>query len=67
MPKTYTLFCCHLCCFTTYIDIPSSAFTDPDDAHHSEDEGSDDSDDGLPPLERNLNHITLEESDDESE
>nr|GEW87775.1 ribosome biogenesis protein TSR3 homolog [Tanacetum cinerariifolium] len=36
------------------------------DAHHSEDEGSDDSDDGLPPLERNLNHITLEESDDES-
>ncbi|PWA74456.1 RNase L inhibitor protein-related protein [Artemisia annua] len=40
---------------------------EPDDAHHSEDEGSDDSDDGLPPLERNLNHITLEGSDDESE
>ena len=35
---------------------------------HSEDkEGSDDSDDGLPPLERNLNHITLDESDIESE
>ncbi|KAI7732469.1 hypothetical protein M8C21_012525 [Ambrosia artemisiifolia] len=38
------------------------------EARHSEDEGSDDdSDDGLPPLERNLNHITLEESDTESE
>nr|XP_043631914.1 18S rRNA aminocarboxypropyltransferase [Erigeron canadensis] len=39
-----------------------------DKVHHSEDEGSeDDSDDGLPPLERNLNHMTLEESDPESE
>ncbi|GKV25318.1 hypothetical protein SLEP1_g34774 [Rubroshorea leprosula] len=34
----------------------------------SEDEGSaNDSDDGLPPLERNMNHLNLQESDDESE
>lgn len=39
-----------------------------EDACHSEDEGSDDdSEDGLPPLERNLNHMALEESDTESE
>ena len=32
------------------------------------DEGSDDSEDGLPPLEKNLNHLTLQqESDEESE
>ncbi|KAJ9541121.1 hypothetical protein OSB04_027627 [Centaurea solstitialis] len=38
------------------------------DTCHSEDEGgSDDSEDGLPSLERNLNHITLDESDTESE
>ncbi|XP_057501886.1 uncharacterized protein LOC130785732 [Actinidia eriantha] len=37
-------------------------------ASQSEDEGScDDSEDGLPPLEKNLNHLNLEESDDESE
>ncbi|MFS8009546.1 putative 16S/18S rRNA aminocarboxypropyltransferase Tsr3 [Helianthus anomalus] len=35
------------------------------EACHSEDEEA--SDDGLPPLERNLNHMTLEESDTESE
>ncbi|XP_022774929.1 ribosome biogenesis protein TSR3 homolog [Durio zibethinus] len=34
----------------------------------SEDEGSsNDSEDGLPPLERNMNHLNLQESDDESE
>ncbi|GLU20417.1 hypothetical protein SLE2022_366200 [Rubroshorea leprosula] len=34
----------------------------------SEDKGSsNDSDDGLPPLERNMNHLNLQESDDESE
>lgn len=34
----------------------------------SEDEGSsNDSEDGLPPLERNMNHLSLQESDDESE
>ncbi|XP_071706559.1 uncharacterized protein [Rutidosis leptorrhynchoides] len=38
-----------------------------DNADDSVDERSDDSDDGLPPLERNLNHITLEGSDTESE
>ncbi|XP_022136904.1 ribosome biogenesis protein TSR3 homolog [Momordica charantia] len=33
-----------------------------------DDEGSDDSDDGLPPLEKNLNHLILQEdSDEESE
>lgn len=32
------------------------------------DEDSDDSEDGLPPLEKNLNHLTLQqESDEESE
>lgn len=38
-----------------------------DEACDSEDEGSDDSEDGLPPLERNINHISLDESDTESE
>ncbi|XP_022984902.1 ribosome biogenesis protein TSR3 homolog isoform X2 [Cucurbita maxima] len=33
-----------------------------------DDEGSDDSEDGLPPLEKNLNHLTLQQdSDEESE
>ncbi|GKF34156.1 hypothetical protein Tco_0107356, partial [Tanacetum coccineum] len=32
------------------------------DADHSKDERSADSDDGLPLLERNFNHISLEES-----
>lgn len=45
----------------------SFAFTEAEKECQSEDEGSDDSEDGLPPLERNLNHITLEESDTESE
>ncbi|GJR70258.1 hypothetical protein Tco_0016323 [Tanacetum coccineum] len=40
---------------------------EPNDAHHSKDKGSADSDDGLPPLERNFNRISLEENDDESE
>ena len=32
----------------------------------NDDEGScDDSEDGLPPLEKNLNHVNLEESDSE--
>ena len=39
-----------------------------EEASQSEDEGScDDSEDGLPPLEKNFNHLNLEESDDESE
>uniref|UniRef100_A0A5B7C7Q4 18S rRNA aminocarboxypropyltransferase n=1 Tax=Davidia involucrata TaxID=16924 RepID=A0A5B7C7Q4_DAVIN len=39
-----------------------------DKASHSEDDGSCyDSEDGLPPLEKNLNHLNLEESEDESE
>ncbi|KAJ0703865.1 putative 16S/18S rRNA aminocarboxypropyltransferase Tsr3 [Helianthus annuus] len=39
------------------------------EACHNEDgeASDDDSDDGLPPLERNLNHMTLEESDTESQ
>ncbi|GJQ96446.1 hypothetical protein Tco_0007585 [Tanacetum coccineum] len=36
---------------------------EPNDAHHSKDKGSADSDDGLPPLERNFNRISLEEND----
>ncbi|EOX92209.1 RNase L inhibitor protein-related isoform 1 [Theobroma cacao] len=40
----------------------------PDAEDVSEDEGSsNDSEDGLPPLERNMNHLSLQESDDESE
>ncbi|KAK6238043.1 hypothetical protein QUC31_003512 [Theobroma cacao] len=38
----------------------------PDAEDVSEDEGSsNDSEDGLPPLERNMNHLSLQESDDE--
>ncbi|KAL7255133.1 hypothetical protein ACSBR1_009325 [Camellia fascicularis] len=45
-----------------------SADEGADVASRSEDEGScDDSEDGLPPLEKNLNHLDLEESDEESE
>lgn len=59
-----TLFCC----FPTNTDFWYFDFIDTDDACHSDDEGSgDESDDGLPPLERNLNHVSLEESDTESE
>ncbi|KAK8672910.1 hypothetical protein V6N13_111267 [Hibiscus sabdariffa] len=40
----------------------------PDAEDVSEDEGSsNDSEDGLPPLERNMNHLSLQESDDETE
>ncbi|XAR73331.1 hypothetical protein NMG60_11007265 [Bertholletia excelsa] len=38
-----------------------------DVASQSEDDGSYYSEDGLPPLEKNVNHIHLEESDEESE
>ncbi|GJR85059.1 hypothetical protein Tco_0209070 [Tanacetum coccineum] len=37
-------------------------FLATNDADHSKDEGSADSDDGLPLLEQNFNHISLEES-----
>nr|POF10915.1 ribosome biogenesis protein tsr3 like [Quercus suber] len=43
------------------------AATGTDMASHSEDENSCDSEDGLPPLERNMNHMNLQESDEESE
>ncbi|KAL5751647.1 hypothetical protein ACOSQ2_022154 [Xanthoceras sorbifolium] len=37
-------------------------------AHSGEDEGSsNDSDDGLPPLEKNMNHLNLQESEEESD
>lgn len=32
-----------------------------------DEEGSCDSDDGLPPLERNMNHLDIQESDEESD
>lgn len=41
--------------------------TGADESSLREDEGSYDSDDGLPPLERNMNHLDIQESDDESE
>lgn len=44
-----------------------SAATGTDMASHGEDENSCDSEDGLPPLERNMNHMNLQESDEESE
>lgn len=44
-----------------------SGATRTDTAAHSEDENSCDSEDGLPPLERNMNHLNMEESDEESE
>ncbi|KNA19240.1 hypothetical protein SOVF_063430 [Spinacia oleracea] len=48
----------------------SSALQDKEDkdgAFSDEEANSDDSDDGLPPLQRNLNHLKLEESEEESE
>lgn len=44
-----------------------SAATEADTASPNGDETSCDSEDGLPPLERNMNHLNLEESDEESE
>ncbi|GKC88231.1 hypothetical protein Tco_1148880, partial [Tanacetum coccineum] len=46
-----------------YMGIWSCFPKEPNDAHHSKDKGSADSDDGLPPLERNFNRISLEEND----
>ncbi|CAK7334513.1 unnamed protein product [Dovyalis caffra] len=44
------------------------AVSDAEGAEISENEGSfDDSEDGLPPLERNMNHLNFKESEDESE
>ncbi|KAI8536182.1 hypothetical protein RHMOL_Rhmol10G0236100 [Rhododendron molle] len=46
--------------------VPSAEGADV--VSRGEDQGScSDSEDGLPPLERNLNHLSLEESDEESE
>lgn len=36
-------------------------------ASEDESQNSSDSDDGLPPLEKNMNHLNLIESDEESE
>ncbi|XP_061949209.1 uncharacterized protein LOC133672720 isoform X3 [Populus nigra] len=44
------------------------AVSDAEGGEISENEGtSDDSQDGFPPLERNMNHLNFEESEDESE
>ncbi|KAK0608721.1 hypothetical protein LWI29_035048 [Acer saccharum] len=44
------------------------ALPDVEETNTGEDEGSsNDSDDGLPPLEKNMNHLDLQESDEESE
>ncbi|KAJ4850815.1 Pentatricopeptide repeat-containing protein [Turnera subulata] len=45
----------------------SKSVPEVDVGKNSEDEDSDDSEDGLPPLERNMNHLNFEESEDESE
>ncbi|KAL9356576.1 hypothetical protein Peur_049829 [Populus x canadensis] len=48
-------------------EVPK-AVSDTKGADLSENEGSsDDSEDGLPPLERNMNHLNFQESEDESE
>ncbi|KAJ6918865.1 hypothetical protein NC651_012964 [Populus alba x Populus x berolinensis] len=48
-------------------EVPK-AVSDTKGADLSENEGSsDDSEDGLPPLERNVNHLNIQESEDESE
>ncbi|KAG6773583.1 hypothetical protein POTOM_020871 [Populus tomentosa] len=48
-------------------EVPK-AVSDTKGADLSENEGSsDDSEDGLPPLERNVNHLNFQESEDESE
>lgn len=50
---------------------PSSVLQDHEEENHGElsdvEADSCDSDDGLPPLERNLNHLKLEESEEDSE
>ncbi|KAK3211944.1 hypothetical protein Dsin_016650 [Dipteronia sinensis] len=44
------------------------ALPDVEDTNTGKDEGSsNDSDDGLPPLEKNMNHLDLQESDEESD
>lgn len=49
-------------------DTLTLSFSGEDDEHCEEKEGaSDDSEDGLPPLERNMNHLHLEDNDEESE
>ncbi|KAL2521585.1 RNase L inhibitor protein-related [Forsythia ovata] len=48
-------------------EVPTSSKGEDHDSNHEKDGCSDDSDDGLPPLEKNMNHLYLEESDDESE
>jgi pre-rRNA-processing protein TSR3 len=45
-------------------------FSTASEAHSASlggDESSCDSEDGLPPLERNMNHLNFQESDEESE
>lgn len=46
------------------MEVPTSS---RGENHESNDEKDGSSDDGLPPLEKNMNHLYLEESDDESE
>ncbi|GAV68217.1 DUF367 domain-containing protein [Cephalotus follicularis] len=43
------------------------ALSDEEEAEISEDGSSDDSESGLPPLERNMNHMKVQESDEERE
>ncbi|KAL2498765.1 RNase L inhibitor protein-related [Abeliophyllum distichum] len=45
-------------------EVPTSSKGENHDSNHG---CSDDSDDGLPPLEKNMNHLYLEESDEEIE
>jgi pre-rRNA-processing protein TSR3 len=56
-------FCSVVIDFTSYMCI-----TMADKSHQSTEEGSDDdSDDGLPPLEENMNRLNLSEDEEESE
>lgn len=44
-----------------------SAATEAEKSSPGEDEDSCDSDDGLPPLERNMNHLNFQETDEEND
>ena len=59
---------CYLSIERKNIHFLANAGIDADSLNSNTGSGSDnDSDDGLPPLEKNMNHLSLGETDDESE
>lgn len=61
MPLIYREFCPNVFCIVFY-DVAWTVVK-----LVSEDQNSSDSEDGLPPLEKNMNHLNLVNSDEESE